>query len=530
MRILQLAAMGRLQLGWSDGSPLELKSGKAQALLCYLAVCKRPFSRPILSALLWGELPEADARRNLRGVALKLSRAVGDYLLSTHQTLAFNDGLAHEVDTAVFHSHLAAPPNRAALTQAIALYRGDFLDGFHIRQAPLFEEWVTQKQSELREAAIGALVKLIQIEMEEGAYKTAVKQTRHLLHLDPWREEGHRQLMTALTFDGQRSAALTHYAEFHTDLGVELEIEPDRETAVLHDKIRNNQLIPPAKSNINITNNNSTPFIAGPPITHPARFFGRERELRRLFNLFKRLPLQNAAIIGARRSGKTSLLHYLSRITTTPASECRAGQRTEWLPAPKRYRWIFIDFQDPRMGERENLLRHLLTKMEIPIPEPCNVEHFLEAVSDNLSRPTIILLDEIGVALDRCPTLDDPFWESLRSLATNQTSGQLAFVLSAHESPQKLAAHGGLGSPFFNIFGYTATLGQLTEPEARQLLAASPIPFAKDDVEWILKRSGRWPISLQLLGRERLLALEEGEQDESWKKEGIEQMEWQESR
>ncbi len=529
MRILQLAAMGRLHLGWSDGSPLELKSGKAQALLCYLAVCQRPFSRPALSALLWGELPEADARRNLRGVALKLSRTVGDYLLSTHQTLAFNDGLAHEVDTAVFRSHLAAP-DRAALTQAIALYRDDFLAGFHIRQAPLFEEWVMQQQAELRELAIGALVNLIKLEMEDGAYTTAVKQTRRLLQLDPWREEGHRQLMTALTFDGQRSAALTHYAEFRDELKRELGIEPDGLTAVLHEQIRSNQITPPVTSRIHISSDNSTPFIAGPPITHPARFFGRERELRRLFNLFKRLPLQNAAVIGARRSGKTSLLHYLSRITTTPAAELRVGQRTEWLPAPAQYRWIFIDFQDPRMGERETLLRHLLTKMEMPIPEPCNLENFLETVSDHLSRPTIILMDEIGVALDRCPTLDDPFWESLRSLATNQTGGQLGFVLSAHESPQKLAAHGGLGSPFFNIFGYTATLGQLTEPEARQLLAASPIPIPPDDVEWILERSGRWPISLQLLGRERLLALEEGEQGESWKKEGIEQMEWQESR
>ncbi|NIR92457.1 MAG: ATP-binding protein, partial [Gammaproteobacteria bacterium] len=80
--------------------------------------------------------------------------------------------------------------------------------------------------------------------------------------------------------------------------------------------------------------------------------------------------------------------------------------------------------------------------------------------------PTVILLDEIGVALQRYPELDDAFWESLRSLATNQVGGHLAFVLAGSESPDELARHSGFGSPFFNIFGYTAELGPLSEPEA----------------------------------------------------------------
>ncbi len=525
-KVLALAAIGRLHLQWNGGDPVRgLTSGKAQALLCYLAVSKRPFSRQVLAGLLWGEIPEADARRNLRGVALKLRRAVGDYLLITHQTLAFNDEMEHNVDTAVFRSLLANQPTLAAQSQAIALYRGDFLDGFYVRQAPLFEGWVMQQRGELRELAIGALVTLTDGYTAQGEYKTAVSHARHLLQLDPWREEGHRQLMTALALGGQRAAALTHYTDFHANLGRELGIEPDGKTAVLHNQIRSGHITPPTKIAINLTSDTGSPFIAGPPIPHPARFFGRERELRRLFNLFKRLPLQNAAIIGARRSGKTSLLHYISRINNTPAAELRAGQRADWLPNPAQYRWIFVDFQDPRMGDAENLLRYLLAKMEMPSPDLCDLENFLDIVSDNLNRPTIILFDEIGVALDRYPTLDDAFWESLRSLATNQTGGQLAFVLSAHESPQKLAQHGGLGSPFFNIFGYTAMLDALTEAEARQLLAASPLPFPAADVEWILEKSGRWPIALQILGRERLLALEEGETDDAWKAEGLRQIE-----
>src|SRR5919202_1311306 len=104
----------------------------------------------------------------------------------------------------------------------------------------------------------------------------------------------------------------------------------------------------------------SSPFITGPTIIHPRHFFGRQRELKRLFDLLKRHPLQNAAIIGKRRSGKTSLLHYLKNITTTPPEQLRPGQKSDWLPYPERYCWIFVDFQDVRMASPERLLSYIL--------------------------------------------------------------------------------------------------------------------------------------------------------------------------
>ena len=266
-------------------------------------------------------------------------------------------------------------------------------------------------------------------------------------------------------------------------------------------------------------------FITGVPITHPCRFFGRQRQLKRLFNLLKRRPLQNAAIIGQRRSGKTSLLNYLRYITTTPRTQLRPEQKSDWLPQPETYRWIFVDFQDSRMASRERLLNHLLESMQLPAPGACDLDYFMDEVSGNLNSPTVILMDEVGVGLQRCPELDDAFWESLRALATNLTGGNLAFVLATPESPVTLAHHTGHSSPFFNIFGYTTTLGPLTDPEARELLASAPVPFAAEDVTWVLRQSNGWPILLQILCRERLFSLEEGESSDDWRAEGLQQLE-----
>lgn len=272
------------------------------------------------------------------------------------------------------------------------------------------------------------------------------------------------------------------------------------------------------------TKRESSPFITGTPITQPRYFFGRQRVLKRLFNLLKTHPLQNAAIIGQRRSGKTSLLNHLRTLTTTPTEQLRPGQRADYLPNPENYRWIFVDFQDSRMASRKQLLSHLLVSMQLPIPEICDLDHFMEVVSGNIHRPTVILMDEVGVGLQRCPELDDSFWESLRALATNQTNGNLAFVLATPESPMDLAHSTGHSSPFFNIFGYTKTLGPLTEDNARELIDNSPLPFPEADIDWILEKSGGWPILLQRLCQEKLFSLEEEDISDDWKTEGLEQL------
>ncbi|MEO1182860.1 MAG: hypothetical protein AAFX51_18925 [Cyanobacteria bacterium J06636_28] len=147
----------------------------------------------------------------------------------------------------------------------------------------------------------------------------------------------------------------------------------------------------------------------------------------------------------------------------------------------------------------------------------------MEQVSGQIRQPTVVLMDEIGVGLQRCPELDDTFWEGLRSLANHYAGGNLAFVLAGSERPIDLAKHNGHSSPFFNIFGYTTTLKPWSEPEARQLMMSSPKPFLEEDMDWMLQKSQRWPILLQALCRERLMSLEEQEND--WQEEALQQVE-----
>ncbi len=247
-----------------------------------------------------------------------------------------------------------------------------------------------------------------------------------------------------------------------------------------------------------------SPFVVGPPITDPRQFCGREAALQRIFKLWRRFPLQNIAVTGTRRSGKSSLLHYL--------------KNTVRLQVSPHHQVVLVDFKEARMRQQNSLLLHLMEALSLPRISECSLVVFEELISHHgLQKPTLILMDDIEYGLDS-PDLDQEFWWGLRSIQHNYAQGKLGFLLTSRQSPAKLALEKGKPSPFFNVFGYQVVLEKFTEEEALSLIKRSPIPFAPADVAWILHHSNGEPAILQHLCEMRMQTLEEGadSDDVSW--------------
>ncbi len=85
---------------------------------------------------------------------------------------------------------------------------------------------------------------IIDFESRNGNTAKAVSAARRLLLLDNLNEEAHRSLMRILAAAGKRSAALEQYKTCRRLLAVELDAEPDEETAELAEQIRKNQAAP----------------------------------------------------------------------------------------------------------------------------------------------------------------------------------------------------------------------------------------------------------------------------------------------
>jgi DNA-binding SARP family transcriptional activator len=206
MTELQLRCFGAPLVSRGSIAITGFHSGKAQALLYYLAMTGRSYTRPTLAGLLWSEMPEANALMNLRKALTNLRQLVGSHLHISRQEVAFNRDAPYWLDVAEFETAVAllrtgqitSDTDIDRLAQAVELYRGDFLEGFYVHDAPDFETWLLGQRARLRDLFLQALHTVAVYHAQQEAYATAIDYTRRLLALEPWREEGHRRLMLLL--------------------------------------------------------------------------------------------------------------------------------------------------------------------------------------------------------------------------------------------------------------------------------------------------------------------------------------------
>lgn len=213
-----------------------LPARKAQALLAYLALPPgRWHSREKLTAFLWGDTPEAQARQAFRQTLSRLRRALPDRGQSL--LLERPDGLALEAATvsvdAVDFASAVASGSPADLEWATQLYRGDLLDGFSLDEAP-FEEWRLVERERLHELALEALTKLLREHTRAERIEAAVHAAMRILAMDPLQEAVHRILMRLLLRQGRRAVALQQYQTCVACLQRELGAEPEEETRELY--------------------------------------------------------------------------------------------------------------------------------------------------------------------------------------------------------------------------------------------------------------------------------------------------------
>ncbi len=291
-------------------------SNKATALLFYLAATGKSHTRETLAGLLWGDSDEERARKNLRDVLFNLRPIVGDYLLISRQMIALNMAANHDVDVVRFTTMLKelgdlenpplSPASMILLREAVDLYGGEFLEGFHISQSPDFEMWVIEERERLQLLAVQSLHILTEYLTQQGNTALGIKYAARLLALESWREETHRQLMHLLVWSGQRSAALAQYETCRRLLRENLGVEPEPETQRLYDSILRGDLIL-AHTTLPSGEKLTTKSVAHNLPAPLTRFVGREADLAEIVDRLLDPDCRLMTIVGPGGVGKTRL-------------------------------------------------------------------------------------------------------------------------------------------------------------------------------------------------------------------------------
>jgi len=443
-----------------EGTAVAFDTRKALALLAVLALTDRPRPRDVLAELLWPEHDAEHARGALRRTLSALRNAVGAEAVEATRdrvSLVRAAGLAIDVDR--FRS--AAAEGR--LEEAAAVFRGDFLEGFGLRDAPGFEDWQRGEADGLRRELAAVLARLVEA---SGDLAHALRW----LELDPLHEPAHRALIRLYAERGDRAAALAQYRECVRTLSRELGVPPLVETTRLYEAISEGTLEAP-----------STTPVAVVPAPARAPLVGREREWQALLDAYGAIAADGRAVLleGEAGIGKTRLAEEFVAYAREQGAAVLAGRAYEeeaalaYGPLVEALRarlreddaWVGAVAQRA-LGEASRLLGDLSATPPPPLDGPAAQARFLDGVWETLAAaaagpvPGILLVDDVQWA--------DEATLGLLTYGLRRLGGRGLLVLLTSRAPlRRVAAAGGL----------VLTLDRLGFDEVSELLrAARPEP------------------------------------------------------
>lgn len=221
-----------MELADEDGLsavPAVLAQPKRLAVLAYLALSspRGAVPRETVTALLWPEFDEDHARGALRQALSFLRRHLGADVIESRSGASLAISPDRVWCDAIAFERLV---DESRFEEALALYRGPLLDGFHPRGvAPEFEHWLDLERERLRRRAGDARWSLASAALDSGNQSGAERWAEAALAADPFSESALRRLLEVFRRGGNRAGALAICEEFATRsrqvLGVELSDE-----------------------------------------------------------------------------------------------------------------------------------------------------------------------------------------------------------------------------------------------------------------------------------------------------------------
>jgi serine/threonine protein kinase len=237
------------------------------------------------------------------------------------------------------------------------------------------------------------------------------------------------------------------------------------------------------------------PYLNRVMIKNPQDFFGRKREIKRIYSRLDAPHPQSISVVGERRIGKSSLLNFVYD----------RRNREKHMQNHEDSIFVFMDFQrslhptvskfiDFLFGmfeyEQKRELSH--TEGERTLDNLKQVIHELDASGYRV----IIMMDEFETITNN-ESFDPQFFSFLRFLANNY---KVAYVTSSYRDLQELCHNKDIAdSPFFNIFS-NLPLRCFTPEEAHDLIAE---PSSREGISLetyaseLLDLAGYFPLYLQ---------------------------------
>ena len=515
---------------------LTFPTRKTVALLIYLALEGGQQPREHLAALLWPESnPErsyASLRNTLGHLQSALRQASGQaqttYLSVTHNALALNPDADIRLDLhTVARAYAQAradrssrtPPEGSAslslLQSAVACYRGDFLAGFSLGDAPGFDDWAAVQREVWRRRLGLILDRLSEIQFARGELASTAETASLWIALDGLNEVAYRRKMRAHFAAGERGQALETYDSCRAVLAAELSVEPEPDTEALATRIR---------TQYPLSHSAPQPYWPDTPVTFLENLFaGRTAEYQALVERYGRAATGQPQVVTLRGEagiGKTRLAREFLAWAVAQGAETLHGRAFE--SGSRMSYQLLIEAFRPRL-ERENALQdwlgeawlvplsQLLPELRERYPD-LPLAH-LEAAADrtqlfeSLVRLTLALANRAPLVLfvDDVQWVDSATLDLLRYAIRRwrESAARILLLVSLRSEtlqpsaqPQRPSLNEWLAHVKREVEPYQLVLEPLGERDTVQMVLSILAPPAADFAQWVFNETRGQPFYL----------------------------------
>jgi DNA-binding SARP family transcriptional activator/tetratricopeptide (TPR) repeat protein len=477
------------------GQPQVLAGGRALkfakhqvslALLAYLVVHRgETVSRTFLAFTLFPDDPEDTALAELRRYMSLANKTLPKrpdgalWITSDADSVTWNAAADCYVDVVEFERLVADP---GSLSQAVDLYRGDFLED-------TYDDWVITKRERLRTLYIAALGQLIVLHRSRRDFSSAIGYAQRLLVAEPWREDALRQLMAARYGSADAAGALAEYNRFAERLRSELRVEPMPETSAVRDAILRNAALPGELDAPAPSDSNHGPAIRGLP------FVGRVSQLDHLRMMWGRAARGTGSVVfvgGEAGIGKTRLLSEFALAVDSEGGRVAVGSTT--YPEAVPYQCVVEALRSALPAlisdqpDRSSLaiLAQLLPELDAQFPDlgaPPPLAHEREAkrLLDVLARYAV----EFACVRPAVIGLEDLHWagnatiDALAAIARRASRSSLLVIATfrAEDTARGHPLRGLITDLTGQRLASVLTLGRLARDEVHDLLDTIPASY-----------------------------------------------------
>ena len=241
---LDVSLLGGFKILYEGQLVTAIMPPRQQSLLAYLLLNSNSLdSRLHIAGLFWPDLPEAQARNNLRQVLHQIRHGLPDshlFIEVSTNGVGWRAGAPFRLDVFEVNREMVSAEEarrkgdliaeQNALGQVLSLYRGNLLPS-------CYDDWIIPERERLHQLCLEALERLVFILEGQQDYPAAIPVAQRLVQHDRLHENGYRLLMRLYPLTNDRASAIRTYHTCADILERELGVEPEPITREIYERL-----------------------------------------------------------------------------------------------------------------------------------------------------------------------------------------------------------------------------------------------------------------------------------------------------